>query len=387
MVLTSFYRLSHNAKCKTRNEESMYNSEKPENFEKRKDNSIESKYSARWNSDSEDEKSRDYKSGYRKNGRGNNTGDRNGYKNNDRRNGRGFTRSNDRREEIRNPEFNSRFKLGRKQELVVVKTVDFGVYLGDSMETAMEDRVLLPKKQIPEGVNVGDTIEVFLYKDSKDRIIATTNTPVISAGEVGVLKVSQVTPVGAFLNWGLEKDILLPYKEQTKPVKEGEDVLVAIYVDKSKRLAATMKVYEYLDKNSDYQKDDRVTARIYQISEQFGAFAAVDDRFSALIPKRELVGKVNVGDVVEGRITAVREDGKIDLSIREKAYIQIEKDAQKLIELFDKNGGELPFTDKAAPEIIKSATGMSKNEFKRAIGHMLKTRKVEILEKTIKYKG
>ena len=211
----------------------MYNSEKPENFEKRKDNSIESKYSARWNSDSEDEKSRDYKSGYRKNGRGNNTGDRNGYKNNDRRNGRGFTRSNDRREEIRNPEFNSRFKLGKKQELVVVKTVDFGVYLGDSMETAMEDRVLLPKKQIPEGVNVGDTIEVFLYKDSKDRIIATTNTPVISAGEVGVLKVSQVTPVGAFLNWGLEKDILLPYKEQTKPVKEGEDVLVAIYVDKT----------------------------------------------------------------------------------------------------------------------------------------------------------
>lgn len=355
----------------------MYKSEKP-NYENKRESNMESKYSARWNA-KEGSEEREKRPAYKRN----NAGGKNGFKNNDRRNGKNFGK----KEEVRNPEFNSQFKLGMKQELVVVKEVDFGLYLGDNMETEMEDRVLLPKKQVPEGIAVGDTIEVFLYKDSKDRIIATTNTPVISAGEVGVLNVSQVTPVGAFLNWGLEKDILLPYKEQTKPVKEGEDVLVAIYVDKSKRLAATMKVYEYLKRNSDYQKDDKVTGRVYQISEQFGAFVAIDDRFSALIPKRELVGNVKVGDIVEARITAVREDGKIDLSIREKAYIQIEKDGDKLVELFDKYEGELPFTDKAAPELIKKETGMSKNEFKRAIGHLLKARKVEILDNTIKYLG
>lgn len=278
------------------------------------------------------------------------------------------------------------FQLGRKQELFVVKTVDFGVYLGEEVNAGMDDRVLLPKKQVPENIQPGDKIEVFLYKDSKDRIIATTKMPKLMVGEVGLLTVSQVTKIGAFLNWGLEKDILLPYKEQTKKVFEGEEVLVALYIDKSKRLAATMNVYEYLDTDSEYRKDDMVTGTVYQMSEEYGAFVAVDNHYSALIPKREIFGEVRVGDTVKARVTSVKTDGKLDLSIREKAYIQIEKDAQKILTIIDSFDGVLPFTDRANPEVIKRETQMSKNEFKRAIGNLLKKGKIEIRENCIRRK-
>ncbi len=276
------------------------------------------------------------------------------------------------------------FQLGRKQELVVVKTVDFGVYLGEDQNAGMDERVLLPKKQVPENCNIGDKIEVFLYKDSKDRLIATVNIPKLMVGEVGFLKVSQVTKIGAFLDWGLEKDILLPYKEQTRKVREGEEVLVALYIDKSSRLAATMNVYEYLRKDSEYKKDDIVTGMIYQTSDNFGVFVAVDNIYSALIPKKEVVGELRIGDTVQARVTGVKPDGKLDLSIREKAYLQIEKDAVKILQIIDSFDGVLPFTDRANPEVIKRETQMSKNEFKRAIGNLLKNGKIQIKENCIR---
>ena len=276
------------------------------------------------------------------------------------------------------------FQLGRKQELVVVKTVDFGVYLGEDQNAGMDERVLLPKKQVPENCNIGDKIEVFLYKDSRDRLIATVNIPKLMVGEVGFLKVSQVTTIGAFLDWGLEKDILLPYKEQTRKVREGEEVLAALYIDKSSRLAATMNVYEYLRKDSEYKKDDIVTGMIYQTSDNFGVFVAVDNIYSALIPKKEVVGELRIGDTVQARVTGVKPDGKLDLSVREKAYLQIEKDAVKILQIIDSFDGVLPFTDRANPEVIKRETQMSKNEFKRAIGNLLKNGKVEIKENCIR---
>ncbi len=276
------------------------------------------------------------------------------------------------------------FQLGRKQELVVVKTVDFGVYLGEDQNAGMDERVLLPKKQVPENCNIGDKIEVFLYKDSRDRLIATVNIPKLMVGEVGFLKVSQVTKIGAFLDWGLEKDILLPYKEQTRKVREGEEVLVALYIDKSSRLAATMNVYEYLRKDSEYKKDDIVTGMIYQTSDNFGVFVAVDNIYSALIPRKEVVGELRIGDTVQARVTGVKPDGKLDLSVREKAYLQIEKDAVKILQIIDSFDGVLPFTDRANPEVIKRETQMSKNEFKRAIGNLLKNGKIEIKENCIR---
>lgn len=270
------------------------------------------------------------------------------------------------------------FELGKKQSLLVVKELDFGVYLGEKLDASGEERVLLPKKQVPQGCKIGDSIEVFLYKDSKDRVIATTNEPRLCVGEFGKLKVSQVTKIGAFLDWGLEKDLLLPYKEQTIKVKEGDEVLVAVYVDKSSRLAATMKVYRYLRQDSNYQKDDMVSGTVYEMSDNFGAFVAVDDRFSALISKKELYGAIKVGDIVNARVTEVKEDGKLDLSVRKKSYLQIEEDAAKIMQLLERCGGTLPFNDKADPALIKRETQMSKNEFKRAVGNLLKNGKIII---------
>ena len=260
-------------------------------------------------------------------------------------------------------------RLGEKQTLVVVKKVEFGVYL--ATKEAPEDKVLLPAKQVPEGAKVGDGLEVFLYRASSDRL----------------LTVVQVGKVGAFLDWGLEKDLLLPFKQQTRKVKTGEQVLAALYIDKSGRLCATMNVYEHLRTDSPYKKDDKVTGRIYEISKNFGAFVAVDNCFSGLIPKKELFGATEppkIGEQVTARVVKVLEDGKLTLSIREKAYLQIQKDAEKSEKLLDSYEGSLPFNDKAAPEVITHETGMSKNEFKRAVGHLLKEGKIQITEKNIR---
>ena len=274
-------------------------------------------------------------------------------------------------------------QLGKKQKLSVVKKVDFGVYLAP--ENPDEDeKVLLPIKQVPAGIGIGDEIEVFVYKDSKDRLISTTNTPKLELGQVAELEVSQVGKIGAFLNWGLEKDLLLPFREQTKRMKEGEKCLVALYVDKSSRLCATMNVYEYLRTDSPYDKEDRVTGRVYEISKEFGAFVAVDNCYSALIPRKELYGDIRVGDDVAARVTHRKEDGKLNLSIREKAYIQMQTDAEKVMQIIDSFDGALPFNDKANPEVIRRETGMSKNEFKRAVGGLLKQGRIEITEKAIR---
>lgn len=272
--------------------------------------------------------------------------------------------------------------LGMKQHLTCIKQVDFGIYLGENQET--EDKVLLPKKQVPKGTEIGDDIEVFIYKDSKDRIIATTNEPKITLGELAVLEVVEVGKIGAFLDWGLEKDLLLPFKEQTKRVRQGEKYLVALYIDKSSRLCATMKVYEYLKKDAPYQKDDQVNGIVYEISEEFGTFVAVDEMYSGLIPKKEGNTDLQVGEVAEFRVTNVKEDGKLDLSVRKKAYLQMDEDAEMVLSAIDEYAGVLPFNDKASPEIIQRELGLSKNAFKRAVGKLLKEGKIEITDKNIR---
>jgi len=272
-------------------------------------------------------------------------------------------------------------ELGKKQKLAVVKEVDFGVYLGDEKE-----RVLLPAKQVPEGTEKGDELEVFIYRDSADRLIATVNAPKLTLGEVALLTVSDVTKIGAFLDWGLEKDLLLPFREQTNRVAAGESCLAALYIDKSGRLCATMKLYHYLRTDSPYRKDDMVKGRIYEISDNFGVFVAVDDKYSALIPKKQMYGKKDfrIGDVIDARVTEVKEDGKLDLSVRQKAYLQMGEDAERLMKVIESFGGVLPFSDKADPEVIRRETGMSKNEFKRAAGRLYKERRIEIGEKSIR---
>jgi len=274
-------------------------------------------------------------------------------------------------------------QLGIRQTLTIVKQVEFGVYLSSEEDKYTEDRVLLPKKQVPENAETGDHIEVFVYKDSKDRLIATTNAPKLELHQVAELRVAEVGSIGAFLDWGLEKDLLLPFKEQTRKVRADEMCLVALYIDKSSRLCATMNVYKYLSTESPYKKDDQVQGRVYEISEEFGAFVAVDNQYSGLIPVKEFYGNLQIGDDIQARVTNVKEDGKLDLSIREKAYLQISKDAERVLEVIDSFDGVLPFTDKAIPEVIKREMQMSKNEFKRAVGHLLKTGRIQINEKSI----
>ncbi len=274
-------------------------------------------------------------------------------------------------------------RLGEWQKLVIVKKVQFGVYLAESFEKAAE-HVLLPAKQVPGGSDVGDKIEAFVYRDSEDRMIATVNEPKLKMGQVAELEVVQVGKFGAFLDWGLEKDLLLPFREQRGKVRQGDNVLVSLYLDKSGRLCATMNVYENLRSDSPYREEDRVRGRVYELSDNFGAFVAVDNLYSGLIPKRELYGSVEPGTDVEARVIRVREDGKLDLSIREKSYLQMDADAEKVLALLDSYEGALPFSDKADPEVIRHETGMSKSEFKRAVGRLLKQKKIEIGEKTIR---
>ena len=274
-------------------------------------------------------------------------------------------------------------KLGEKQTLTVVKTVDFGVYLAEHQDDTA--RVLLPAGQVPEGTKLHDRLEVFLYKDSKDRPIATTREPKLTLGGVALLQVVQVTSVGAFLDWGLEKDLLLPYREQLRRFREGDEVLVTLYIDKSNRLCATMEgLYHLLSTDSPYQKGDTVTGRIYEFSSNFGTFVAVDDKYSALIPPFENTSSLKIGDTVQARVTNVKQDGKLDLTIREKAYVQMNTDAEAVLQLISEYGGVLPFNDKASPEIIKREAHMSKNAFKRAVGHLYKERLIEFTEKGIR---
>ncbi|MDY2588755.1 MAG: S1-like domain-containing RNA-binding protein [Agathobacter sp.] len=274
-------------------------------------------------------------------------------------------------------------RLGEYQELVCIKKVDFGIYL--SKKAGDEERVLLPAKQVSEDVKIGDKVRVFLYKDSKDRLIATTNTPKLVMGQFAPLCVKEVGKIGAFLDWGLEKDLFLPYKQMTRKVEAGDEILVSMYIDKSSRLCATMKgLYDMLSKESPYKKGDMVTGRVYEFSDNFGTFVAIDDKYSAKIPRHEDTSYLRVGDIIEAKVTDVKEDGKLDLTLREKAYIQMDADSAKILELLDSYAGVLPFSEKASPEVIKRETGLSKNAFKRAVGHLYKERKIDLTDGKIR---
>lgn len=273
-------------------------------------------------------------------------------------------------------------RLGEKQCLEVVKKKDFGVYLAES--GSAEERILLPAKYVPEGCGIGSQLEVFVYRDSSDRLIATTLTPKLMVGEMAPLQVKQVTKIGAFLDWGLEKDLLLPYKEQLYRVEEGQTYLAALYIDKSNRLCATMKIYDYLQTDHDYHKDDMVKGILYQVNEEIGAFIAVDGKYHGMIPKRNYHGGHRLGTEVTARVVNVRPDGKMELSLAQKSYIQMDIDAAAIMELLESYSGVLPFTEKATPQVIERETGMSKAAFKRAVGRLLKQNKIQIVNGKIR---
>lgn len=275
------------------------------------------------------------------------------------------------------------FKLGEKQVLKIANETTFGVYL---KENGNEEDVLLPRKQVPEGANIGDEVEVFIYKDSKDRLIATTKTPKITLGEMAVLNVIDTNKIGAFLDWGLEKDLFLPFKEQTIKVKKGKKYLVSLYIDKSERLSATMKVYSNLIGKSPYSLNDAISGIVYEINNDMGAFVAIDLKYHGFIPKHELIGEHSVGDFIEGRISSIRDDGKANITLTEKAYKKMDKDVELILEQLEKQEGRLFLTDKSSPQEIHNKLGISKNAFKRAVGRLLKQGKIILNKDNIELK-
>lgn len=267
-------------------------------------------------------------------------------------------------------------KLGEIQELEIKRFAAVGAYL--NVEDSEGDDILLPKSQVPVGANVGDIIEVFVYKDSKDRIIATTRRPRLTIGQMGHLAVADTSKVGAFLDWGLEKDLFLPFAETVGSVEKGKQYLVGVYIDKSDRLCATMKVRNLLSSDSPYKENNITKGTIYSINRDIGAFVAVDDKYDGLIPKKEILGVYEVGEVVEVRINKVLEDGKLDLSLRDRDYIQMDSDSKVIIAKLKEKGGSLNLHDKSSPDEINRELKMSKAGFKRAIGKLYKEKIIEI---------
>ena len=294
-----------------------------------------------------------------------------------------------------------RVPTGKTQTLRIFRLTPYGAYVG-LPEMDPDYAILLPKKQVPEDAREGEDITVFTYRDSEDRPVATTRKPFAEVGEFGYLRVKAATKIGAFLDFGLEKDLFVPFKEQEEKLEPGREVLVYVYLDKADRLLATTRIYDHLSpaERSAFQKNDEITAAVYRTQRDFGVFAAVLPKgetleagkayrklYFGLVPKEMVFTKYRLGDVFTGRVIRVREDGKLDLSTRKRAFEQLDADGEAILRKAKEYGGELPFSDNASPEIVRRELGMSRNAFKRALGHLYKERKVEILEDRVRVIG
>ena len=193
-----------------------------------------------------------------------------------------------------------------------------------------------------------------------------------------MLVVQECSKIGAFLNWGLEKDLFLPFKEQSYPVKKGDRCLVVVYIDRTGRLCASMRVYEYLSNESPYQEGDKVVGTIYRINPDLGAFVAVDNKYYGMVPKKDLYDDYAIGTTIAADVVRVRTDGKLDLGLRKKAYLQMDDDIATVLEVLDRYNGVLPFGEKVSPDVIRDEFHLSKNAFKRALGRLLKQGRIDI---------
>jgi len=265
-------------------------------------------------------------------------------------------------------------KLGEMQELEVAKIVNIGAYLQSEDKEKTEDRVLLPIKQVPAGTKVGDKINVFVYRDSDDKIIATVKKPKITLGEIATLKVVEMSRIGAFLNWGLEKDLFLPFKEQIGDIRLNGEYMVGLYIDKSDRLCATMNLFKVLRTDSPYKVNDIVKGTVFSLKRGLGAMVAVDNKYLGLIHEGEIIKPLHPGQSVEVRVSNIKEDGKLDLSLKDAPRLQIDKDGEKILKVLIRNKGSLPLNDDSSPEEVNKILGMSKSSFKKASGRLMKRR-------------
>lgn len=270
------------------------------------------------------------------------------------------------------------FKLGSIQTLTVVKKSPHGVYLETMDNDDTSPSVLLPTNQVTDNMLPGSLVDAFIYRDSDDRLIATTTVPKLVMGQFTLLTVKEVNDIGAFLDWGLAKDLFLPYKEQKRELVAGDKVFVTLYIDKSGRLCATTRVYDLLYNNHNYTEGDIVKGTIFDTNPRLGAFIAIDDKYLGLLPTHLSDTQLEIGETITATVGEVRQDGKITLKMRERAHIQMDADALLILDKLQENDGFLPYHDKSLAEDIMAYFGFSKNAFKRAIGKLYKEHKIII---------
>lgn len=259
--------------------------------------------------------------------------------------------------------------VGRFNELTVKKSVDFGFYL----DAEQLGEILLPKKYAPKDLSINDKINVFIYFDSEDRPIATTQIPFTQVGEYACLKIVSVAPFGAFADWGLLKDLLIPENEQNEKIKTGKSYVVYTYIDKmTGRIVATTKFERNLDKTEpNYQNNQKVDLLVYRKTD-LGYKAIIDEAHTGVLYFNELLEDLTIGQRLTGYVKKVRDDGKIDLSVQKMGYEKIDEISQKILDVLKSKGGKIAVSDKSSPEEIFKLFKESKKTYKKAVGNLYK---------------
>lgn len=273
-------------------------------------------------------------------------------------------------------------EIGKYNQLEVKKISSFGAYLASEA-----GEILLPQKYTPDGLKPGDVVKVFVYLDSDDRLIATSQTPKAQVGDFAVLEVKDNSPIGAFLDWGLEKDLFVPFSEQPVPMKKREKYLVRLYLDRSERIAASAKIGKFLETELIPLKvGEEVDLMIYEFTD-LGAKVIINGLYAGLLFRNELYGKPAPGTRLKGYINKIREDKKIDVTLRRSGYSGIDGSKERIMKTLEASGGFLPLSDKSSSELIGEVLKMSKKTFKKAIGSLYKDGFIELTEESIKLRN
>lgn len=272
-------------------------------------------------------------------------------------------------------------EIGKYNRLEVKRLTAIGAYLASELAD-----ILLPSKYVREGLRVGDHVNVFVYLDSEDRLVATTLKPKAQVGEFAVMEVKDTGSVGAFLDWGLEKDLLVPFGEQPRPMHKGEKHLVRVYLDRSERIAASAKIGKFLQRSDiPLKAGEEVQLTFYEFGD-LGAKVIINGRYAGLLFKNELFGKYEVGTTVKGYVKKVREDGKVDVSLRKGGMQDIAGSRETFLMVLGERGGFLPVGDKSSPELIYELFRMSKKSFKTVIGNLYKQGIIDITKDGVRLK-
>lgn len=269
--------------------------------------------------------------------------------------------------------------LGAYNELEVVKQLDFGIYLKDG-----DTEILMPTKWVPQDTKIGDKLNVFVFRDSDDRLIATTIEPYATANTFAFLEAKQVNQVGAFLDWGMDKDLLVPFREQSQRLEPGRSYVVFVYVDEeTNRLTASTKLNRYIENTNIELRDGDIVDLLIYSETDLGFNAIINNRYSGLIYKNEIYEAIRVGDKIKGYVKHVREDNKIDLSLQKSGFELVDDVKWRILNMMKQNEGFLALTDNSSPEEIKAKFQISKKAFKKAVGALYRERLVKITDKGI----